>query len=92
MEYLDKEYVILSEEEKIFEKTRENLSAVINKMIDDNSIKIEMINENLLKNLSKYNLVELKKRVLLIKEPKIEAMKKELTEEEIKQSVFNSLI
>lgn len=92
MEYLDKEYVILSEEEKIFEKTRENLSSVISKMIDDNSIKIEMINENLLKNLTKYNLVELRKRVLLIKEPKIKTTEKELTEEEIKQSVFDSLI
>jgi hypothetical protein len=51
-----------------------------------------MINETLLKNLTKYNLHDLKEMVLLIKNPPIETKKKELSEEEILQSVFDKEI
>ena len=89
MEYLDKEYITLTEEEMIFTKTRKNLENAINKMIDENALKKDMINDTLLKNLNKYNLQELKKKVMLIKEPKEIIRKKELSEEEILQSVFD---
>jgi len=92
IEYLDKEYVTLTEEEKIHIKTRENLRNVITNMITDNTLKIDMINDNLLRNLTKYNLIDLKKKVLEIKNPPNEIRKKELSEEEILQSVFNSEI
>lgn len=87
--YLDKEYIILTEEEQIYNKTRENLKKVISNMLKDKSLKIEMINENLLKNLTKYNLLELKKQVLEIIEPHNKTAKKELSEEEILASVFD---
>jgi hypothetical protein len=90
MEYLDKEYVCLTEEERIFNKTRDNLENVITKLIEYNGLKIDMINEQLIKNLTKYNLIDLKKRVLLLKEPKDNNEKKELSEEEILQSVFEN--
>ena len=89
MEYLDKEYIILTEEEKTFTKTRQNLENAIDKMINDNALKKEMINDTLLKNLTKYGLIDLKKRVMAIKEPKKIIRKKELSEEEILQSVFD---
>lgn len=89
IEYLDKEYITLTEEEEIFRKTRENMKNVITKMIEDNTLLIEMINDNLIKNLTKYNLIELKKKVLALREPDPEPKKKELTEEEILQSVFD---
>ncbi|WP_072681850.1 hypothetical protein [Arcobacter sp. LA11] len=89
MEYLDKEYITLTEEEKIYLKTKQNLENVISKMIKENALKIDMINDTLLKNLTKYNLIDLKKKVLLLKEPKKQPSKKELSEEEILQSVFD---
>ena len=89
MEYLEKEYITLTEEELIFAKTRTNLENAIKKMINENALKKEMINDTLLKNLTKYNLIELKKIVMLIKEPKEIDNKKELSEEEILQSVFD---
>ncbi len=92
MEYLDKEYITLTEEELIFTKTRKNLESAINKMIRENLLKKEAINNNLLKNLTKYNLLDLKKRVMAIKEPKIANTKKELSEEEILQFVFDKEI
>ncbi|PLY06109.1 MAG: hypothetical protein C0625_10790 [Arcobacter sp.] len=92
MEYLDKEYVTLTEEEKIYNKTRENLKSAITNMLNEKKLKVEMINDNLLKNLTKYNLVELKKRVLELKNPTHEIRKKALTEDEIMKSVFNTEI
>lgn len=92
MDYLDKEYITLTDEEKIYLKTKQNLDNVISKMIKENALKIDMINEQLLKNLTKYNLIDLKKKVLLLKEPKKQPSKKELSEEEILQSVFDSEI
>ncbi len=91
IDYLDKEYISLTEEEKAFNKTRENLQRVIIKMIRERSLTAEKINDILLKNLSKYNLLDLKKKVLEIKEPKIEK-KKELSEAEILESVFDKEI
>lgn len=92
MDYLDKEYITLTEEEKVYNKTKKNLENVISKMIKENALKIDMINDNLLKNLTKYNLIDLKKKVLLLKEPKRQSTKKELSEEEILQSVFDTEI
>jgi hypothetical protein len=51
-----------------------------------------MINDNFLKNLTKYNLLNLKKQVLEIKSPKEKNNKKELSEAEILESVFNKEI
>lgn len=92
IEYLDKEYISLTDEEKIYTNTRENLRKAISKMIDEKALKVDMINDNLLKNLTKYNLIDLKRKVLLLKEPKKDTSKRELTEEEILQSVFDSEI
>ncbi|WP_421717120.1 hypothetical protein [Arcobacter arenosus] len=90
--YLEKEYVTLTEEEKIYNKTRDNLEKVVKRMIRDKSLKPEMINDNFLKNLTKYNLLNLKKQVLEIKSPKEKNNKKELSEAEILESVFNKEI
>lgn len=92
MEYLDKEYITITEEERIFTRTRENLKNAIIKMINENTLKIDMINDNLLKNLTRYNLIDLKKRVMLIKEPNEIQRKKELSEEEILKLVFDTEI
>lgn len=92
IEYLDKEYITLTEEEEIFKKTRENMKKVITKMLEEDTLQIKMINDNLLKNLTKYNLIDLKKKVLALMEPDQEGRKKELSEEEILQSVFDKEI
>jgi hypothetical protein len=93
MEYLDKEYIALTQEEINFEKTKKNLQNVINKMINNGSLTIEMINDTLIKNLTKYKLHSLKDKVLLLKhppEPKDD--KKELSETEIRKLVFDTEI
>lgn len=87
--YLEKEYVTLTEEEKVYNKTRDKLEKVIKTLINENSLKVEMINEQLLKNLTKYNLLDLKKIVLDIKNPPKMARRKELSEAEILESVFS---
>ncbi|MCP4971881.1 MAG: hypothetical protein GY932_14960 [Arcobacter sp.] len=87
--YLNNEYISLTDEEKIYVKTREKLKKVITKMLNDNALKVEMINQQFLKNLTKYNLFDLKKRVLLLKNPKKDN-KKDISEEEILKSVFDS--
>ncbi|MFA7090968.1 MAG: hypothetical protein WC149_03850 [Arcobacteraceae bacterium] len=93
MEYLDKEYIALTQEELNFEKTKKNLQNVISKMITNGSLSKEMINETLIKNLAKYKLFTLKDKVLLIKnppEPKDD--NKELSETEIRKLVFDTEI
>lgn len=87
--YLEKECKVLTEEEQIFELTRRNLQSAISKMINNDTLKKDMINDTLIKNLTKYNLDDLKEMVLLIKNPPKENVKKELSEEEILQSVFS---
>ena len=87
--FLDKQYITLTEEEKIFNKTKDNMKRVISKMLREKTLKEDMINENLLKNLTKYNLLDLKKRVLELKEPAANKKEKELSEAEILESVFD---
>lgn len=91
LDFLDKEYITLTEEEKIFNKTRDNLKKVVTRMLREKSLTEEMINENFLKNLTKYNLVDLKKKVLELKEPQ-NKKRKELSEAEIINSVFDQEI
>jgi len=86
-EYLDKVYVTLTEEEQVFEKTKENLRNAITRLLDSNSLKKEMINETLIRNLDKYHLDELKEKVLLVKNPKPRS-KKELTESDVLKLAF----
>lgn len=92
IDYLEKDYITLTEEEEIFRKTRENLKSVVTKLLDEKTLKVEMINDTLLKNLSKYNLINLRKRVLALKEPEMRKPKRELSEEEILDSVFKKEI
>lgn len=87
--YLEKECKVLTEEEKVFEMTRKNLQSVISKMINNDTLKKDMINDTLIKNLDKYNLDDLKDMVLLIKNPPKEQAKKELSESEILGKVFD---
>jgi len=86
-EYLDKVYVTLTEEEQVYEKTRENLRSAITRLIDSNALKKEMINETLIKNLDKYHLDDLKEKVLVLKNPKPRS-KKELTESDVLKLAF----
>lgn len=92
IDYLEKDYITLTEEEEIFRKTRENLKRVVTKLLDEKTLKVDMINDTLLKNLAKYNLINLKKRVLALREPKEVKLKKELSEDEILESVFKKEI
>lgn len=87
--YLNKECKVLTEEENIFEMTRKNLQSAISRMINNDTLKKDMINDTLLKNLSKYNLDDLKEMVLLIKNPPKNNAKKELSESEILSKVFD---
>ncbi|WP_419769496.1 MAG: hypothetical protein ACNI3C_09125 [Candidatus Marinarcus sp.] len=90
MDYLDREYIALTDEEATFEKTKRNLQNVINKMISNNTLTPDMINDMLLKNLTKYKLLSLKQKVLLIKNPPAaQEGNKELSEIEIRKMVFD---
>jgi hypothetical protein len=66
IEYLDKQYISLTDEEKAFEETRKNLESVITKMLKSGLLTKEKINDNLIKNLTKYHLDDLKAKVLVI--------------------------
>ncbi len=90
MQYLDQVYVSLTDEEKAFEKTKLNLKNAIMKMINANSLKKEMITDALLTNLTKYNLNDIKDRVLKIKNPPKRKKTSELTEEEILSMAFDT--
>lgn len=86
-EYLDKVYVTLTEEERIYERTKANLKNAITRLLDSDSLKKEMINDTLIKNLEKYHLDDLKHKVLLIKDPKART-KEELTESDVLKMAF----
>jgi hypothetical protein len=93
MEFLDKEYVALTQDELNFEKTKKNLQSVIGKMINNGSLRKDMITDTLLRNLTKYKLFTLKEKVLLIKNPpEAKDDKKELSETEIRSLVFDTEI
>ena len=90
MTYLDKAYISLTEEEQKFENTKKNLNKLISGMIKDGSLTKEKINDMLIQNLSKYNLNELKDKVLRIKNPPPKKEKKELTQEDLLTLAFES--
>ena len=93
MKYLDKQYISLTDEEKIFEQTKKNLENVISKMLEQATLSKEMINDNLIKNLTKYRLDELKQKVLLIKYPPTDNERMQhLTEDEIMRLAFEKEI
>uniref|UniRef100_UPI0040489CD3 hypothetical protein n=1 Tax=Aliarcobacter sp. TaxID=2321116 RepID=UPI0040489CD3 len=91
-QYLDKEYISFTDEEKAFEETRKNLEKVIQKMLDEGALKKAMINDILIKNLSKYHLNDLKTKVLLIKNPPIEENLDRLSEDDIMKLAFQTEI
>ncbi|WP_419764694.1 MAG: hypothetical protein ACNI28_13000 [Arcobacter sp.] len=88
-EYLDRIYVTLTDEEKLFETTRKKLHNGITKLLNNNSLKQDMVTDTLLKNLTKYNLNDLKEKVLCIKNPSDDDKKKELTEKELIKLAFD---
>lgn len=90
MTYLDRAYISLTDEEKKHENTKCNLNNAISKMIEDGSLTKEKINDTLISNLKKYNLNELKEKVLKIKNPPVENKKTELTEEDMLTLAFES--
>ena len=93
IKYLDKQYISLTDEEKIFEETRKNLESVISKMLEQATLTKDKINDNLIKNLTKYRLDELKAKVLLIKYPSEDSSKiKQLSEDEIMKLAFEKEI
>mgnify|MGYP005988599243 CR=1 FL=1 len=90
MDYLDKAYISLTDEEKKYEATKNNLNNAISKMVKDGSLTKEKITDTLILNLTKYNLNELKEKVLKIKNPPVEKKNTELTEEDILSLAFDS--
>ena len=90
MSYLDKAYISLTDEEKKHEDIKNNLNNAINKMINDGSLTKEKITDTLILNLTKYNLNELKEKVLKIKNPPVDKKKEELTEDDILALAFDS--
>ena len=86
-DYLDKIYVSLTEEEKLYEKTKANLRNAITRLLETDGLKKDMINDTLIKNLQKYHLDELKQKVLKIKYPKTRT-KDELTESDLIKMAF----
>jgi len=88
MKYLDEEYISLTDEEKAFESTKKNLEKVIKKMLNANTLTKEMITDNLIKNLTKYQLDQLKTKVLWIKNPPNEDNSDIISEDDIMKLAF----
>ncbi len=88
MKYLDEEYISLTDEEKAFEATKKNLEKVIKKMLNAGTLTKEMINDTLIKNLTKYQLDQLKTKVLWIKNPPNEDNSDIVSEEDIMKLAF----
>ena len=89
MQYLDEAYVSLTDEERVFNKTRLKLENAISNMLKSSELKKEMVTDVLLNNLSKYHLFDLKKQVLLIKNPPKINSSKELSEKDILKMAFD---
>src|SRR5574344_1249734 len=89
MKYLDEEYISLTDEEKAFESTKKNLEKVIKKMLNANTLTKEMITDNLIKNLTKYQLDQLKTKVLWIKNPPNEDNSDIISEDDIMKLAFD---
>lgn len=92
VEYLNKEYIVLTEEEKLYEKTRRNLEKVITDMVISKELTLDMITDVLLNNLEKYNLDDLKMKLMMLKNPPKTNKPDELSELEIKQLAFTKAI
>lgn len=90
--YLDEEYIVQSEEEKAFEAIKKNLEKAIKKLLNNNSLTKEMITDTLIKNLTKYQLDQLKTKVLWIKEPPTEDSNDVLSEDELGKIMFEKEI
>lgn len=88
--YLDKSYVSLTEEEKIYEQTKDNLRKAMTKMLNDHTLKKEMITDVLIKNLEKYHLSDIKEKVMLIKNPPQNKEKRALSESEVLKLAFDT--
>ena len=93
VKYLEQKYISLTDEEKVFEETRKNLEKVMSKMLSQGILTQDKINDNLIKNLTKYGLDELKAKVLLIKYPPDDSSKvNHLSEEDIMKMAFEKEI
>ena len=78
---------------KLLKRQEKNLENVISKMIEQSTLSKEMINDNLIKNLTKYRLDELKEKVLIIKyPPEDDTRMRHLTEDEIMRLAFEKEI
>jgi len=88
MKYLDEEYISLTDEEKAFEFTKKNLEKVIKKMLNANTLTREMITDQLIQNLTKYQLDQLKTKVLWIKNPPNEDNSDIISEDDIMKLAF----
>jgi len=73
---------------KQFEATKKNLEKVIKKMLNAGTLTKEMINDTLIKNLTKYQLDQLKTKVLWIKNPPNEDNSDIVSEEDIMKLAF----
>lgn len=92
MKYLDQEYISLTDEEKTFEATKKNLEKVIKKMLNAGTLTKDMITDSLIKNLTKYQLDQLKTKVLWIKFPPTEENSDSLSEDDIMKLAFEQEI
>lgn len=88
MKFLDQEYICLTDEEKAFEATKKNLEKVIKKMLNAGTLTKDMINDTLIKNLTKYQLDQLKAKVLYIKFPPNEDNSNIPSEDDIMKMAF----
>ena len=88
MKYLDEEYISLTDEEKAFEATKKNLEKVIKKMLNAGTLTKEMVTDTLIKNLTKYQLDQLKTKVLWIKNPPNEDNSDVISEDDIMKLAF----
>lgn len=79
-----------SEEDRIFQNNKKNLSNAMSRLIQNNELKKDMINDILIENLTKYGLDDLKERVLEIKNPKPKEENPELSEDEILKMAFET--
>lgn len=92
MKYLDQEYISLTDEEKTYEATKKNLEKVIKKMLNAGTLTKDMITDALIKNLTKYQLDQLKTKVLWIKFPPTEENSDSLSEDDIMKLAFEQEI
>ena len=92
MKYLDQEYIALTDEEKTFEATKKNLEKVVKKMLYAGTLTKDMVTDSLIKNLTKYQLDQLKTKVLWIKYPPTEENSDVLSEDDIMKLAFEQEI